>query len=152
MVNPFLFWIHKIIIKLSLIGKILPRVLKNCFISVQLVTDAVLGKWTEANPGFQYPVTLSQQHAKLRIQKLIQEINFYQKGNGKKKVREQFINNLTKLFDIAHCKCTIISCNAFGCSDSECELKNHVKCTCQSDRRIPVAELGFIRFCLFLSI
>ena len=122
---------------------------KKCFISVQLVADAVLGKWTEANPCFQYPVILSHQHTKARIQKLFQDTNFFERGNGKKKVKQSFINNLKKLFDIVHCKCVIKSCDAFGCSDSKCGPKNHVKCTCQSDRRIPVAELGFIRFCLF---
>ena len=118
---------------------------------VHEVSEEVLKRWREANPKFEFPIILKDDVVKLKISKLLDDHNHYARGNGKKKYRDRFVNDLDKLFNILRCNCSIMVCSKFGCP-AECQNGVHISCSCPSSKKIPVSELQFIRFefvCIF---
>jgi len=111
---------------------------------VHEVSEEVLKRWREANPKFEFPIILKDSIVKLKISKLLDDHNHYARGNGKKKYRDRFINDLDKLFNILRCNCSIMVCSKFGCP-AECQNGVHISCSCPSSKKIPVSELQFIR-------
>ena len=108
------------------------------------MTDEVLKKWKEANPKFDPPVILKDTTVYNKISKLKADYAKFTTGKkGPKKSREVFIKNFEKLFNLLHCKCSIMVCSEFGCSD--CPEGVHIACSCKSANKIPVSELKFIR-------
>jgi len=111
---------------------------------VHEVSEEVLKRWREANPKFEFPIILKDDVVKLKISKLLDDHNHYARGNGKKKYRDRFVNDLDKLFNILRCNCSIMVCSKFGCP-AECQNPVHISCSCPSSKKIPVSELQFIR-------
>ena len=78
-------------------------------------------------------------------------------SDGKKKVKgmkkrgkqdnlkEDFVSNLDRFFDICRCHCQILSCVYSGCPMS-CLARVHIACSCPKESKIPALELEFISY------
>ena len=137
-----------------------PRNVRN-YTNAQLFMDTVKlvrENWALANKQVsEYPVTLADIAIEKKIATLWEKAQGFSGhwGGGAKprkkkdervKKKEEFIEDLDKLFDILFCKCDIQLCEEFQCTKLEkCKPKAHVTCTCLKKYKIPVIELAYIR-------
>ena len=108
------------------------------------VSDKVAEMWLKVNPFLKPPVTLSSRGIGTRVEKLWKKVNniVWSKVSDQAEVR-RVEADLDKLFDVAVCQCTIMSCS--DCSCIGCSDQVHITCQCEKAKKIPKNELSFIK-------
>ena len=94
----------------------------------------VIEKWQHANSSFQSPVLVSRVTIVERIKDSWEQARNISLGRGNLSSKQSFICKLDKLFDILTCKCDIVQCDDYSCTES-CTKQAHVKCTCRKEIR-----------------
>ena len=114
---------------------------------------AVMTLWTGINPRMERAMVKEKEVVR-KVFTLWERLECVSSG-GKKKVKgkkkrgkqynlkEDFVSNLDRLFDICSCHCQILSCVDSGCPTS-CLARVHIACSCPKESKIPLLELEFI--------
>lgn len=98
-------------------------------------------KWQEVYPA----LPLIQPESVInKIIKIDQTANQIKHKQITTKKRNNFLDNIDKLFDILFCRCPFVDCSPEECDSVSCDIP-HMKCDCLRVNKIPVIELAFIK-------
>ena len=106
----------------------------------------VICQWEKSNPLFKPPVILHYLSIFNKINLLWTKANDFANGKLRKSVREEFIGNLDKLFDIIKCTCPIVLCNAVNFPCNGCNLGAHISCKCNIEFKILKQDLIWVYY------
>ena len=108
--------------------------------SAKQIEPVVRNKWLEVNPLLVLIQTRSIINKIVNLHDTAKQIN---RKNITSKKKDNFMENIDKLFDILLCQCPILPCEPQVC-DPPCDIP-HIQCLCPRESKIPVIELAFIQ-------
>ena len=114
------------------------RNIPNMEVAVK-VGKAVMTLWNRINPRMEKAMVKEKEVVR-KVFTLWERLEFVSSGGKKKakgkkkrgkqeKMKEDFVSDLDRLFDICSCHCPILSCADSGCP-TNCQANVHIKCSC----------------------
>ena len=108
------------------------------------IAPLILAQWQKSNNEFKYPVVKEEKNIIGDLIKYWNKAGEVARNKATKKVKEEILNKLDKLYDILNCKCTIHLCHNEEILCSGCDIGAHVICSCPQIHKIPKKDLQWV--------